>query len=74
MNIQINIDQLKQDLCRQMAVIDLIERSNTKAKEKATSNFYRVFEGKCKMEAAVNFQNSVTQRLVNYLGKLRGTV
>ena len=67
-----NIDQLKQDLCKQMAIIDLIERSQQRAMHAACGNetYYKVFGYSTEQQQDVAKQNQVTQRLVNYLTKL----
>ena len=72
--MQLNIDQLKQNLCKQMALINLIERSQERAKHIACGNciYYSVFAGQGEQDRALSFQNSVTQRLVDYLYALRG--
>ena len=69
--MQLNIDQLKQDLCKQMAVIELIERSQQRARCIASClTHYKVFSTDSQMRIDVAKQNAVTQRLVNYLTKL----
>jgi len=65
--MQLNIDEVKKSLCRQIAIISLIERSRDKALRIACNKWY---EDKY-MKAGVDKQNAVTQRLVNYLLKLR---
>lgn len=68
--MQLNIDQLKQKICKQLALIDLIERSRGKALTIATSNWYRVFGNDYQKKSDLAKQNAVTQRLTNYLTKL----
>lgn len=68
--MQLNIDQMKQDACRMLAVIDLIERSSEKAKRIACSEFYDVFDLRMDQVLAIQQQNQVTQRLYKYLEKL----
>lgn len=67
-----NIDQLKLDLCRQIAIIELIERSQQRAMWIVTTNshYYKVFSNDMQMQIDLMNQNKVTQRLVNYLTKL----
>lgn len=66
-----NIDQLKMDLCRQQAIIDLIERSVQKAKHIACSDWYGMYGTHIQRNADVSRQNKVTMRLVNYLKSLK---
>lgn len=66
-----NIDQIKMDLCRQQAVIELIERSAQKAKYIACSDWYGLFSSHNMREADIKKQNNVTERLVNYLRTLK---
>lgn len=66
----LNIDQLKQDLCRQSAIIDLIERSQAKARAIAGCNFYPLFGRSNEYSEALAWQNKVTERLYKYLERL----
>ncbi len=65
-----NIDQLKQKICKQLALIDLIERSRGKALTIATSEWYGIFGNDYQKKSDLAKQNAVTQRLANYLQKL----
>ena len=62
-----NIDQLKQDACRTLALIGLIEKSQTKARNIYASPHYTIFGFANERSEAVAKQNQVTQRLVKYL-------
>ena len=62
-----NLDQLKQNACRTLALIDLIEKSNQKAKQIIASSYYPLFALKSEQNEMVAFQNRVTQRLVKNL-------
>lgn len=66
----LNIDQLKQDLCRQSAIIDLIERSQAKARTIASSNYYPLFGKANEYSEELAWQNKVTERLYKYLERL----
>lgn len=70
--MQLNIDQIKLDLCRQMSIVGMIEKSADKAKHIACVKWYSSFNQDHQRSADVAKQNSVTQRLVNYLANLRG--
>lgn len=65
-----NIDQLKQKICKQLALIDLIERSRGKALTIATSEWYGIFGDEYGRKKDLYKQNKVTARLTNYLTKL----
>lgn len=69
--MQLNIDDIKSDLCRQMAIIEMIEKSATKAKDIACIKWYGL-KTEVQRSADVSKQNNVTQRLVKYLANLRG--
>lgn len=71
--MQLNIDQIEKDLCRQMAIIDLIKRSSKKAMTIATTSgaYTATFGSDAELKERVKKQNSVTQRLVNMLAKIR---
>lgn len=71
--MQLNINGIKQNLCRQMALVDLIEKSQERAKHIACGNciYYSMFGAKGEQDAALSFQNKVTQRLVDYLYTVR---
>lgn len=71
--MQLNIDEIKGDLCRQMAIIGMIEKSANKAKDIACIKWYGL-KSEVMRSADVAKQNNVTQRLVNYLAKLRGRI
>lgn len=70
--MQLNIDQIKLDLCRQMAIVGMIEKSAEKARYIACVKWYSLFNQGDQRCADVAKQNSVTQRLINYLANLRG--
>jgi hypothetical protein len=70
--MQLNINSIKQNLCRQMALVDLIERSQDKAKHIATNTaYYALWSNNSEMMKDLCFQNQVTQRLVDMLAKHR---
>ncbi len=71
--MQLNIEQIEKDLCRQMALIDLIKRSPKKAMTIATTSgaYTATFGSDAELKADINKQNSVTQRLVDMLAKIR---
>lgn len=62
-----NLDQLKQNACRTLALIDLIERSSNKVKAIVSSSYYPIFGLRNEQSEMVSFQNKVTQRLVKNL-------
>jgi len=64
-----NLDQLKQNACRTLALIDLIERSKTKARNIWGSYYFALFENTAERSKAIEKQNAVTNRLVSYLEK-----
>lgn len=65
-----NLDQLKKDACRTLALITLIERSMTKARVIAASSYYPVFGLSNEQSEMLSFQNRVTERLGNYLERI----
>jgi len=69
--MQLNLDKIKLDLCRQMAIVGMIEKSATKAKDIACVKWYSLFNQEDQRTADVEKQNCVTKRLVNYLANLR---
>lgn len=72
--MQLNIDQLKQDICKQLALINLIEKSKSKALNIITSPYYNVFGTHQERKNDLDFQNNVTKRLYAYLFRLTGEV
>lgn len=62
-----NIDQIKQDACRTLALISLIEKSQAKARNIFGSPHYTIFGLSDERSHAVAKQNRVTQRLYKYL-------
>lgn len=67
--MKLNLDQLKQNACRTLALIELIERSKSKARVIWGGHFYAVFGNPGVHKADLDKQNAVTARLVNYLEK-----
>ncbi|MCZ4244922.1 hypothetical protein [Pedobacter punctiformis] len=65
-----NLDQLKQNACKTLALIDLIERSKSRARNIWAVQYYTLFGSTQEREEAVNKQNAVTARLEGYLEKL----
>jgi len=66
----LNIEQLKQDICKQTALIELIERSQAKAREIAGSQYYPLFSLVGEQNEALAWQNKVTERLYKYLERI----
>ena len=65
--MNLDLDQLENQACRTLALINLIKKSNDKAKQILATAYYPIF-GKCNEQTEmVAFQNRVTQRLVNNL-------
>ncbi len=62
-----NIDQIEINLCRQMAVVNLIKKSSDKAKHIACSDYYGLFGSFAQRMVDVKNQNKVTARLEKYL-------
>jgi len=62
-----NLDEIKTKACRKLALIKLIERSNDKAKEILKCAYYPIFGKSNEQSEMLEFQNRVTQRLVNNL-------
>jgi len=62
-----DLDQIKTKACRTLALIDLIERSVTKARIIAGSSHYPLFGLANEQSEMLSFQNRVTHRLVKYL-------
>lgn len=65
-----NLEQLKNDACRTLALINLIEKSQEKANNIFSSTHYTLFGFANERSEAVARQNRVTQRLVKYLERL----
>lgn len=65
-----NLNQLKKDACRTLALIELIERSVSKARIIAGSSYYSIYGGTNEQSDMLSFQNRVTERLVKYLEKI----
>ncbi|MCX3266588.1 hypothetical protein [Pedobacter agri] len=62
-----DLDQLRTKACRTLALINLIERSNDKCKEILKCSYYPIYGKPNEQSEMVEFQNRVTQRLVNNL-------
>jgi len=66
----LNIEQLKQDICKQTALIELIECSQAKARTIAGSNYYPLYAMAGEQNEALAWQNKVTERLYKYLERI----
>ncbi|RZJ92446.1 MAG: hypothetical protein EOO20_01690 [Chryseobacterium sp.] len=65
-----NLNQIKSNACKVLALIDLIERSQAKAAEIRKCAYYPIFAPVSEQSEMIGFQNRVTHRLTQYLNRL----
>ena len=70
----LNIDQLKMDCCKILAVISIIDKAVTKKRELVSGRndvYYEIFGGQLQKEADLQDINAVIARLRSYLTNLK---
>jgi hypothetical protein len=67
----LNLDQVKQDACKVLALVKMIEKSKAKELNIACDTpYFGIFGTDAELHQAVARQNAVTQRLYGYLNSL----
>ena len=70
--MEINIDQLKMDLCKQLAIISMIEKAALRKRVMVAGNkrYYEVFGSPGEQERDIQRIENIINRLNNYLIEL----
>ena len=69
----LNLDQVKQDACKVLALVGMIEKSKERELNIAAVPYFGIFGTDAEMHQMVARQNAVTQRLYRYLSALTGS-